>query len=68
MTIQSSKDFFCIDCKMIVQRKKNKFKVAGDHECKETDSVNSVQSSLKFHTLNKEINKSIDYSINRLIK
>ena len=32
-------------------KERKKFKVSGNHDYKETDSTNSVQSSLKFHPL-----------------
>ena len=38
-----------MDCIMICQRKKKQFTVAGNHECTETDSINSEKSSLKSH-------------------
>ena len=47
--------FLCIECGlktylMICQRKKEVCIVARNHDCKETDSINSVQSFMKFQT------------------
>ena len=36
---------------LIIWQRTNKFTVAGNHEYKETDNINSVKSSLKSHLL-----------------
>ena len=35
----------------LYSKERNKFTVAGNHECKETDRINSVQSSLKSQSI-----------------